>query len=1096
MRIFTNFKRLCLFTLMLLWVGVSAYAQEKSVSGKVTDLETGEDLPGVNILVKGTTQGTVSDVEGNYRISVPSNESVLVFSSIGYTTEEVTVGNQSTINLAVAPDIQALSEIIVTGYSTENRQQVTGAVATVKPEELVAIPSGNVEQQLQGRVGGVTVITNGQPGTSSIVRVRGFGSFGNNEPLYIVDGLPVGSTDFLQPDDIESTTVLKDAASASIYGARAANGVIVYTTKKGKKDGTMRVSYDGVFGVTMPGKVNNILSPQEQADAVWLAKRNTAAQLGIAPGTEDYLDLFKSNQYGSDPAGPVIPDYIMVGNRFGVVGEIDREAERALYNDDPSKGDIYLVMRANKEGTDWYDAITRPALLNRHTLGFAGGTEKSAYYVSLGMQDQSGIILHQRFQRYTFRVNSEHNITNRLRIGENVQATYLSRQGLIGGSGGRGAADDENDFLSAFRMPTIIPVYNEFGGYAGTQAKGFNNPRNPVAARERGKDSGGFGFGLFGNVYAELDLIEGLKLRSSFGGDLGLNYYNFYNRPSYENSENNSTFSYGEGAGNGRSWIFTNTAQYEREIGVHNFSLLAGMEALNTGVSRSIQGNGQEPFSRDLDYITLTNTVNRTVDSNYGRGVNFFSIFGQARYTFNNKYIINGVLRRDGSSRFGANNRYGIFPAVSAAWRISEEDFMAGATFVDDLKIRGGWGQMGNSNSVDPYNQYSLFASNLSQSYYDITGGNGTPTEGFYRSRIGNVNAKWETAITSNVGFDGSFLGGRLDIVFDLWRKDTEDLLYTLETPAVIGPQANDPAVNVAKMRNQGIDLEIITRGNVTPDFDYEVKLIGSFLSNEIVALAPGVPYFDGPGYRGINPIRNQLGYPISSFYGYQVEGLFQNQEQVTSAPAQDGKGVGRFRFADLNGRDENGDLTGQPDGQINADDRTYLGDPVPDFTGGINIKLGYKNFELETFFQTVLGADIFNQSRWFTDFYPSFTGAAYGRRVLNSFTFENGGNSTPIFENVSNFSTNTQSNSYYVENGNYGRLANLQVSYTLPGDLLSQYGMNRVRVYLQATNLFTITKYSGLDPGVAGDADTRLGVDVGNPPVTRGYNVGLNVSF
>jgi TonB-dependent SusC/RagA subfamily outer membrane receptor len=335
---------------------------------------------------------------------------VLVFSSIGFSTEEITVGTQTTINLNMLPDIQSLSEIVVTGYSTEERREVTGAVATVKPEELTAIPSGNVEQQLAGRVGGVTVITNGQPGTSSIVRVRGFGSFGGNEPLYIVDGIPVGSTDFLQPDDIESTTVLKDAPSASIYGARAANGVIVYTTKKGKRDGKMRVTYDGVFGVTMPGKVENILNPQQQAEAVWLAKRNTGLQLGEDP---DYT----SDQYGSGPT-PVLPDYIMVGNQFGVVGNIDLEAERAKYNNDRGKGALYLVMPANKAGTNWYDEITRPALLNRHTLGFSGGTDKSTYYVSLGMQDQEGIIMHQRFQRYTFRVNSEHQVLIYLKIGE------------------------------------------------------------------------------------------------------------------------------------------------------------------------------------------------------------------------------------------------------------------------------------------------------------------------------------------------------------------------------------------------------------------------------------------------------------------------------------------------------------------------------------------------------------------------------------------------------------------------------------------------------------------------------------------------------
>ncbi|MGD1892970.1 MAG: SusC/RagA family TonB-linked outer membrane protein [Cyclobacteriaceae bacterium] len=1078
MRISTHVKCWCLF-LLSLTLSIGGYAQDKTVSGTVTDGENNDVLPGVNVLIKGTTQGTVTDMNGEYRLTVPGSDAVIVFTSIGYTAEEVTVGNQSTINLTMLADIQSLSEIVVTGYSTEDRREVTGAVGTVEPEELVAIPSGNVEQQLQGRVGGVTVITNGQPGTSSIVRVRGFGSFGGNQPLFIVDGIPVEDVDFLQPDDIETTTVLKDAPSASIYGARAANGVIVYTTKKGSRGGKMKVSYDGVFGVTVPGTVDNILSPQEEADMTWRAISNTARQLGETP-------VFDHPQYGSGDT-PVLPDYLLVGSNSGVVGSIDLEAERALYNNDPRNGSVYLVIPANKAGTNWYDAITEPAILNRHNLGFSGGTERSRYYVGLGMQNQGGILLHQRFERYSMRINSEHDVFDNFRIGENIQATYISRRGLLGADGGVGVSDDENDFTQAIRMPSIIPVYDAFGGYAGTQARGFNNPRNPVAARDRSQDNNGFGYSLIGNIYAELDLFEGLTLRSSFGGSLGQSYSFFYNRPSYENSENNSTFSYGENAGFGRDWIFTNTATYETSFGPHKINALAGVEALNTGFFRAMGGTGQEPFSRDLNYITLTNTINRNVDSNYSRGVNFFSIFGQVRYNYNDKYMINGVLRRDGSSRFGQNNRYGIFPAASAAWRISEEDFMRGTSWIDDLKIRGGWGQMGNSNNVNPLNQYSLYASNLSQSYYDIGGTNAAPAEGFFRSRIGNPNAQWETAVTSNIGFDGVFFNGNLELVLDVWRKDTDDILYALETPAVIGFVASDPAVNIANMRNQGIDLEVLTRGNITNDVGFEVKLTGSFLSNEIVEIAEeqGVDEFLGPQFRGISQLLNQVGFPISSFYGYEVVGLFQNEAEVANSPDQDGKGVGRFRFADLDG-----------DGVITPDDRTYLGDPVPDFTGGLNIVLDYRNFELTAFAQAVIGADIWNQTRWFTDFYPSFTGAAKGKRVLESFTFENGGNTVPIYENVSNFSTNTQASSYFVESGDYLRLANLQLAYNLPSALLDDWGMSRFRVYLQATNLLTISNYEGLDPGVAGDADTELGIDVGNPPVPRGYNIGVNLTF
>ncbi|MDJ1480030.1 TonB-dependent receptor [Cytophagaceae bacterium YF14B1] len=1066
-----------LLCLVFLCAVAGAFAQT-TVTGKVTSVEDGGVLPGVSVSVKGTTRGTTTDANGKYSIAVDGSSAILVFSFIGFTTEEVAVGNRSVVDMPLTADLQALSEVVVTGYTTENRREVTGAVATVKSKDLVAVPSGNVEQQLQGRVSGVTVISNGQPGTTSVVRLRGFGAFGGNEPLYVVDGVPVNNTDFLSPDDIESTTVLKDAPSASIYGARAANGVIVYTTKRGKKgDGKLHVTYDGVFGYTVPGKVNNIMNPQDQADWTWQAIRNTATQTSTSP-------VFDHPQYGTK-ATPVIPDYLMVGGSYGVVGNIDLEAERAKYNNDANKGSLYLVMQANKAGTNWWDAITRNAPLNRHTLSFSGGGEKSHFYVSFGMQDQAGILIHQNFKRYTLRVNSEHTLFKNFRIGENIQGTYISRKGLIGGNGGRGAANEESDVLSAFRMPSIIPIYDVFGGYAGTAAKGFNNPRNPVASRDRSKDNGGYSISGFGNIYAELDVLKGLTLRSSIGGSLGANYYWYYSLPQYENSENNTTYTYGEGGGVSDAWVFTNTARYQNKFGLHGIDVLAGIESLNTGRFRNIDATGQNPTFTDLNYINITNTKNRAVNSGRNIGVSFYSVFGQAKYSYNEKYMLTGVIRRDGASRFGSNNRYGIFPAISAAWRISAEPFMKDIPFVSDLKIRGGWGQMGNSNNVDPYNQYSLFSSSLARAYYDITGNNAAPAEGFYRSRIGNPNAKWETSTTMNLGIDGTFLDGKFEVVLDLWRKDTKDLLYALTTPAVVGPLAEDPSVNVGKMRNQGLDVQVINRGNITSELKYEVNVTGSFLHNEMVALAPGVNYFEPYTNRGITPIRNQVGQPISAYFGYKVTGLFQNQEEVNNSPEQTGKGVGRFRYADING-----------DGKITTDDRTALGSPVPKFTGGLNLTLSYRNLELTAFLYTALGFQDYNFSKWYTDFYPSFKYAAIGTRVKNSFSFEKGGNTVPIFEDASNISTNTASNSYYVEKGNYARLTNMQIAYKLPVAFLNRYGIERAKVYIQTTNLFTISKYSGLDPGVGGAADTTLGIDVGNPPVTRGFNLGINLGF
>lgn len=1051
---------------------IVAFAQ-RTISGKVSDSQGGA-IPGASVTVKGTKTGSITDANGDFKIQAPNSGGTLVISSIGYTAKEVAIGNQTTINVTLEDDASALSEVVVTGYTIDNRRETTGSVSIVKPKELTVRPTGNVEQQLQGRVAGVTLITNGQPGTTSQIRVRGFGSFGGNEPLYIVDGVPVGSTDFINPNDIESVTVLKDAAAASIYGARAANGVIVYTTKKGTKAAKkLTISYDNMIGVTTPGPGQAMMNPTDFADWTWRAYKNSNIPLSHP-------------QFGTG-ATPVIPDYINVGGASGIVGTVNLEAERAKYNINPAAGAIYQVVRANKAGTDWYDAITRNAPINYHSLGFSGGGDKSRFYVGLSAHNQAGILLSSDFKRYTFRANSEFDIFKNLKIGQNLQVTYRRTLGLSGENGGIGVADDENDVLQAFRMPSIIPVYDEFGGYAGTAAKGFNNPRNPVANQEGLLNNRSFNTQGFGNIYLEYEPIKGLTLRSSLGGGYG-SFYNWnYTRLQYENSENNSAFGYGEGGGFSYNWVLTNTANYKRQFGKHNVDVLVGQEALNDGRGRNMNANGINPFSTDLDFVTLTTLGNRNPpNSNYFKGVNFYSIFGRVNYIFNDKYIVTAVLRRDGSSRFGANNRYGTFPAFSAAWRLSSESFMKGITWINDLKIRGGYGTMGNSNNVNPNNQYSLFSANIGSTGYDLNGTNSSIVEGYARNRIGNPDARWETAITKNLGFDGTFFNGKLDVILDFWQKDTKDLLLSLPIPATNGLAAA-PAVNIAKMVNKGIDLLVATKGKIAGDLNFDVTFTGGILKNEITEVAPGVVWLTSvnPGYRGLFPVRNEVGRSISAFYGYKVMGLFQTADEVASAPAQDGKGVGRFRYEDIN-----------KDGKIDVNDRTFLGSPVPKFTGGISLTLSYKNFDLVSQLNGFFGNKIFNASKWFTDFFPSFQGAAISERVKDSWSPSNPNATIPIFETASNFSTNTQANSFYIEDGSYVRMQTVTLGYTVPQNVLNKVKIERLRLFASANNLFTLTKYQGLDPGVGGNADTQFGIDVGNFPVTRGYTFGLNLGF
>jgi TonB-linked SusC/RagA family outer membrane protein len=1083
-----------LVLLLLIFLGASSlFAQDHRVTGKVSVSDGG--FPGATVVQKGTTNGTVTDVNGDFALTVKGANPVIVISASGYETQELDAATQSSFNVMLKESLNTLNELVVTGYTVDTRRQNTGSVSTVKSKDLTAVPSGNVEQQLQGRVAGVTVITNGQPGTSSIVRVRGFGAFGGNEPLYVVDGVPTQSVNFVAPDDIESTTVLKDASSASIYGARAAGGVIVITTKHGKKTPQkLTVTYDALYGVTNPGKGQTLLNPQEQADWTWTAQRNA----GQTPGHP---------QYGTG-SSPVLPDYINVGGAGNVsASAVNLANEKAKYNIDPTSGPVYQVVKANKSGTDWYGAITRNAPMTRHNLGFTGATETSRYYIGMSLQDQAGILTYNDFKRYGFRANTEFDLSKRVHIGENLQFTYLQVTGQDGANNGAGVAQDENDILSAFRMPPIIPVYDEFGGYAGTAAKGFNNPRNPVANRDGSKNNSGYNALGFGNVYIDIEPIDGLNVRSSLGGNYSTYNYHNYTRLQYENSENNSSFGYGEGSGYGFQWTFTNTADYKKTFGAHTIDVLGGIEALNTALGpnpaqgRSYDASGLNPFSTDPAYINMStvNSSGKVINSSAYNGVNIFSLFGRLNYSYMDKYYITGVVRRDGASSFGVNNRYGVFPAVSAAWRVTGENFMKGVSFLQDLKIRGGWGQMGNSNGISANNQYTLFNSDINNSSYDITGSNTSAVSGFNQSRVGNPNAKWETSTTTNIGFDALLWKGKVDIILDLWKKQTDNLLYTPNLSQVLGYYAAAPAVNIASMLNKGIDLQIVNKGNFSSNVKYELTLTGAWLHNEITALTPNVTYFDvAPASNRLatNPTRNQVGYSISSFYGYQVVGLFKDAADVAGSPTQDGAGPGRFKYADINGYGADGKLTGRPDGKIDAADRTFLGSPVPKFMGGVNFKVIVGNFDIETYMYTSLGNKIFNLSRWFTDFYPSFPGAAVSARVKDSWTPTNQGATLPVFENVSNFSTNTQANSFYVEDGSYLRLQNLAIGYNLSGNVLNTLHLTKLRIWVSTNNLFTITKYKGLDPAVGGAADSNFGIDVGNYPITRSYVAGISVGF
>lgn len=1064
-------------TLSLLMIfSVLVYGQT-TVSGTVLDSD-GNPIPGVTVFISGTSQGTTTDFDGNYSIEAESDQ-VLVFSSLGFSTQNFTVGDQTSIDVSLEEAAEALDEIIVTGYGTETKRETTGAISTVKAKDLLAIPSGNIEQQFQGRIAGVTVISNGNPGTTSQIRVRGFGSFGGNAPLYIVDGVPVENIDFINPNDIASTTVLKDAASASIYGARAAGGVVVFTTKQGQRSAKpTEVTIDFTTGFTDPnvGGAPKMLSPQELADYTAIAARNNAAANGTTP-------VYQHPQYGGT-AVATLPDYLYASGVAGgglSASQVNVAAVQALYDADPIGT---FLIKANKTGTNWYDAITRNAPLTRVGIGFQGGSEKGRFYIGVGSQSQDGVLINAQLRRHTVRVNSEYDITPWLSFGENIQATY--RENRASGAGnGAASADDESQILAAYRMATIIPVYDEFGSYASTKAAGFNNGRNPVRILERNyADDNSYSLTAFGNLYLDFHPIPELNIRSSIGGNVSNYYYVDYGYRYLGDSEPQNSDTFGEGSGKNLSWTFTNTATYKRTFGAHTAKLLVGLEALNTGYGRNIFASGINPFSTDLDYINMNTVSNPVVGSGLYNGVTFYSNFAKLDYNFQEKYYVSGTIRRDGSSRFGTNERYGTFPAFSAAWRATDEPFLQGVSWLNELKIRGGWGEMGNSNNVDPANQFSLFGQSKGRSYYPIGGQNNGADAGYYTTRIGNPNAKWETSETTNIGFDATLFNGKLDVIVDVWTKDTKDLLYNIPLAATTGNGASAPSVNIAEMSNSGIDMQFITSGTIASgQVGYELSVIASTLKNEIVALAPGITYFGGNSYRGIAPIRNAIGQSLSAFYMYKTDGYFDNQAEVDAHASQPGAGIGRFKYVDTDG-----------DGSITPDDRQFVGSPVPDFTGGVSLNLRYNNWSFNTYLYASLGNEIFHQAKWYTGLFGSFEGAGKSVLAKSSWTPTLGDNAGgPIWESASNLSTNGAANDWYMEDGSYLRIQNVSLNYDFDRSLVEKIGIKDLRIGISANNIATFTKYSGQDPSIGG-VDTNFGVDTGNYPVTPSYLLSINI--
>ena len=1071
-----------LLAFLLSMFTLSVFAQ-KRITGTVKDNETNSGLPGVSILVKGTTKGTVTDADGKYTIEA-TDGATLVFSSVGYLTQEIAVGASSVMDVVLVADVKTLGEVIVTGYGSQSKRDVTGAVATVDTKQLLAVPAANVGQAMQGRIAGVNVGNDNSPGGGVMVRIRGFGTIGDNSPLYVVDGVPTkGNLATLNLGDIENMQVLKDASAASIYGARAGNGVVIITTKKGKA-GKPKFTYDMYYGSQSAWKfLDLITNSQDYANLIWESRRN-AGQV-TANGNPTHA------QFGNG-ATPVLPDFLIpAGAREGDprVAQ-DANGNFINYNNNPNTAPAarFLITRTNKQGTDWQREIFSSAPIQNHQLGVSGGNDNARYAMSLNYFNQDGIMKYTNFKRYSVRANTEFNVTKKLRVGENFQFAYSERIGQPNGNN-----NESNPINFAYRIQPIIPVYDVTGYFAGTSGTDLDNSRNPLAELWRNKDNKAIELRFFGSAYAEYDILPNLTAKTQFGIDYSTFNLRNYRANDIESAEQIGINQLRTDNSYGMSWTWYNTLNYSKTFAdVHRVGVIVGTE--------SIKSYGESFFAQRQGFA-VDDLANRFLNNGSTGQINggtviadwrLASEFAKANYSYKDKYLVDLTLRRDRSSRFSAANRSALFTAASVGWRITEEDFAKNISWLNDGKIRAGYGQTGNQDIGSDYNFATIYNSLPESAYYDLRGTRTTSLQGYDLAQFGNINAKWETTTSVNVGFDATIFKN-FDISFDWFNRKTTDMLFPVEVQLTQGVAVN-PFQNIGQMSNKGIEFALNYRGKITDDLSINVGgNFSTYRNNVDVTTGNPATRFFGLGGQRISSMNvTQQGFPLASFFGYTIEGIFQTDEEASRAPVQFGGGAnnkaGQFKFKDLNG-----------DNVINANDLGIIGNPHPNFLYGINIDVQYKNWSLALFGSGVSGNQIFNYTRYWTDF-PTF-GGNRSLRMLNQ-SWRPGATDAMLPQLRSNDNISSNPSTYYLEKGGFFRMRNIQLAYAFPKTWLEKVKIDRFSAYVQLQNWFTLTNYTGLDPEInlrsssAAGQDRQIGVDEGAYPAARSILVGINLSF
>ena len=1059
-------KKKALFILIFCCLGLQpVFAQQQTVTGKVTD-EKSVPLVGATVKVSGSRSGVTTSADGTFSIHATKGQ-VLEISYIGKTNQTVTVGDNTVIDVTLKEQTNSdLNEVVVTGYMTQRKADLTGAVSVVTAKDLnKSHGTTNVMQSLQGVVPGLHISTDGNPSGNVNIQIRGLTSINGGAPLIVIDGVPsyMNLRD-INPDNIASMQILKDAYSASIYGTQASAGVILIQTKKGQA-GKTKISYTGSVGFSEWNNKPDMLNTMQYGQALWQAAVND----GQDPSSVTQIYTY---------------DWHKDANGIPV---LDKVTPRPTLNKDSS---LPLMLSAN---TNWLDAISQRGLQNNHQLTISGGTDKSTSLLSLNYMENQGTLIYTYYKRFSVRVNNDYKVIgDHFTIGENLEASHF-------------IINDQNVMHDAMVEPSIIPVHAEDGSWGGSSvALGMDDYWNPVRELTLNKDNPNKYNKIYGDVHANVIFLKNFTLHSQ----LGLIYTDANHR--------NIQFTYQEAGGklNNISSVdqwnwqestldLTNTLDYKLNRGKHNLDILAGMEA-NKYTTETSQIGRQGLAFENYDYAYVNSASGNTNIALYQDGgsggdkYNLLSYFGKFNYSFNSKYLLSGSLRYDGSSKFGSNNRFALFPAISGGWRISQENFLANNKVISDLKLRASWGKNGTLSNIASTNKQTFFRPDYNSTSYSIGGnetGAGLPS-GYYKVQTGNADLRWEASTQTNIGIDFGFLNQKISGSLDFYKKYTDGMLIAPPYLGTIG-EGGYQFINAANMTNKGVELVLAYQGNAGKDFSYRLTGNIAYNKNFVNDLPAAVKYTWGGTAQKGDGIE---GHSWGSYYGFIADGIYQNQEEVDAGPDQPGKNIGRLRYKDISGPD------GKPDGKIDYDyDRTWIGDNtvignaglasvVPKYDYGFSINLTYKSFDLSMYWQGTAGIKVYDGWKSYSDFWNVWiqNGFNHPTRVLDAWTPTNTSSTIPALS-LNNVNDELRLSTYFIEPGQYLKLRNIQLGYNLPKTFSSRLGMERFYIYATAENLimFKSSKFTGPDP------ENPDGASYANPYIRpQIFKAGVEVSF